>query len=290
MHIPRTGKTVRPPLEDTEMSVSRRELLFAGAALPVTGLWFAARGQEPQIPTASNRNVAAGLSEDPPLAAMLLIEGRKQIANSQVAVRQAQNADVRAFATAEIEEHQRLADRLTARGLQFPTVTPLPAPVGNAAPVDAIPGVPGNPPSEPTANRPVVPQPGTRPAKNAIPAAPAPVTPAPPARSQIGSPVVNVGRMTLPVGESRMITIGMQFADENIASFQKDVAPLSGLAFERAYVGGQLGEHYAFRDMVSVFRRHASPVLMAELDNAAPLIERHIVTLKAMMARLDTNR
>ena len=220
------------------MTVSRREMLIAGAALPVAGLWInTARGQNPRMST--DRNVAAGMSQDPPLAAKLLIFGRTQITNSQIAVRQAETGDVRVFARDEVAEQQSVATWLTERGFEYPTVTPLPAPIGGAPPVDAIPGVPGNPPSEPTANRPIVPQPGTRPAKNATPPVESAVTPPPIASPRAGSPVVNVGRMTLPASESRMLTIEMELGDVHIATFQREIAPLTGLAFDKAYIENQ---------------------------------------------------
>src|SRR5437868_7096168 len=143
------------------MTVSRRDVLIAGAALPVAGLWTAAaRGQGRVVgPTG---DVPAGLAEDPILAAELLIAGRKQIANSQFALQRTQNPDVRAFADAEVAEHRAIQSRLSDRGYQYPTVTPVPAAVSGGAPVNAVAGVPGNPPPAPVANRPVVPQPGTR--------------------------------------------------------------------------------------------------------------------------------
>src|SRR5215213_990027 len=150
------------------MSVTRRDVLMAGAALPVAGLWAGtAHGQDrPAAPTGAAH---AGLAADPLLAAELLIAGRKQIASSQLALRQTENGDVRAFAEAEVAEHQTVQSRLSDRGFQYPAVTPAPAAVAGGAPVNAVPGIPGNPPPEPTANRPVVPPPGTQPAKNAEP-------------------------------------------------------------------------------------------------------------------------
>jgi predicted outer membrane protein len=268
------------------MDLSRRKMLIAGAALPVAGLLAAAHGQDrPVVPTG---NIPVGPSEDPLLAAQLLIAGRIQTSNSQLAARQTQSGEVRAFAEAEIAEHRLIQSRLSERGFQFPTVTPVPAALPGGAPVDAIAGVPGNPPSAPTANRPVVPQPGTRPAANATPA-PVVLAP-PPAASQAATPLVSIGRTTLPVGESRMILIDTQVGDQCIATFQREVAALTGLAFDKAYIGNQLFEHFALQDKVTVFRRHASPVMLPVLDEARPVIERHIATLKAIMARLDATR
>ena len=271
------------------MNLSRREMLLTGAAVPVAGLWAtAAFGQD--SPSGITGNIPAGLSEDPILAAKMLLEGRKQIANSQIAVQRAENGDVRAFATAEVTEHQTIQSRLAGRGMTFPTVTPLPAPVAGGHPVDAIAGVPGNPPPAPVANRPVVPQPGTRPAQNAVPPLEPAPAPTPPANPRAGTPILNVGRVTLPTGESRIILIEMQVNDLEIATFQREVAALTGVAFDRAYLGSQLFAHYGLFDRVTVFLKHGTPAIQPVLNEALPIIERHIATLKTLMARLDTYR
>ena len=271
------------------MNISRREILLTGAAIPVAGVWAAVAHGQPR-PVAPTGNTPAGLNEDPLLAAQLAIAARNQVAGSQVAFQKAQSGEVRAFANAEIAEHQALLARLTDRGFQFPTVTPVPAAVPGAAPVDAPAGVTGNPPPEPTANRPVVPQPGTRPAENAVPPSRPAVSPPPAAGPQASTPLVNVGRMTLPVGESRLILIDTQVGEQNAATFQREIAPLIGLAFDKAYIDDQLFEHYRMRDQVTVFRRHASPVLLPILDEAMPIIERHIATLKGLISRLEAVR
>jgi predicted outer membrane protein len=271
------------------MKSSRRELLMTGLTLPALGLWIdAVQGQEGAL--APTGNAPAGPSEDPPLAAKLLVESRRQITTGQVAVQRADNWEVRAFATAEVAEHQLIQRRLADRGLLYPTVTPIPAAVAGTAPVDAIAGVPGNPPPAPTANRPVVPQPGTRPAKNAVPPPPPVVTPPPAADPRVATPLVNVGRFTLPAGESRLMVVDVQVGDQCIATFQREIAPLTGPAFDRAYVNDQLFAHFALLDRVTVFRRYASPVLLGVLNEAQPVIERHIATLKALMARLEVTR
>jgi predicted outer membrane protein len=230
------------------------------------------------------------MSEDPILAAKMLMEARKQIANSQLAVQRAETGDVRAFATAEVAEHQAIQSRLANRGFTFPTITPLPAPVAGAAPVDAVSGVPGNPPPAPVANRPVVPQPGTRPAANAVPPPEPVVTPAPPASPRAGTPIVNVGRLALSTGESRIILTEMQVVDQEIATFQREIGALTGITFDKSYVGNQLFAHYGLSDRVTIFLKHASPAMVQVLSEALPIIERHIATLKTLMARLEVNR
>jgi hypothetical protein len=165
-------------------------------------------------------------------------------------------------------------------------VTPVPAPIAGGAPVDAVPGVPGNPPPEPTANRPLVLPPGTRPAKNAVPPPTPVVTPPPAAGPHAATPLVSVGRLQLPVDASRIILIETQVGDQCVATFQAEMNPLSGPAFDRAYVGNQLQAHYGLFDQVTVFRRHASPAVLVVLDEALPVIQRHLVTLKALVGRV----
>ena len=272
------------------MSVSRRDLLIAGAALPVTGLWLSnAFGQD--RPPAVTGGTPAGLAEDPLLAAELLICGRKQIASGQVALRQTQNGDVRAFAEAEVAEHQTLQLRLSDRGYQYPGATAAPAAAAGGAPVNAVPGIPGNPPTEPTANRPAVPPPGTRPAKNAEPPPVRDVTSPPlPASRNATTPIINVGRAQLPVESSRLILIDTQVGEQCVATFAQEVGSLTGLAFDKAYVSCQLFEHYGLLDRATVFRRHASPTLLPVLDEALPVIQRHIGTLKALIGKLEATR
>jgi predicted outer membrane protein len=272
------------------MNVSRREVLFAGAALPVAGLWVSgARGQERTV--APTGTAPAGFNEDPVIVAQVLIVGRKQIAKSQLAQQRSQNSDVRAFADAEVAEHRAIQTRLTDRGFQYPAVTPLPAPVSGGAPVDAVAGVPGNPPPAPTANRPVVPQPGTRPANNAVPPPTEPIiTPPPAAGPHAATPLLSVGRVQLPVGESRIILVETQIGDQTVATFQQVAGALAGLAFDKFYICNQIAAHYDFFDRASVYRRHASPAVLPILDEAIPIIQRHIATLGTIMARLDAAR
>src|SRR5436853_420134 len=82
------------------------------------------------------------------------------------------------------------------------------------------------------ANRPVVPQPGTRPAQNAVPPLDPAPAPAPPASPRAGTPIINVGRVSLPTGESRIILTELQVNDQEIATFQREVAALTGIAFD----------------------------------------------------------
>src|SRR5205823_3970491 len=179
------------------------------------------------------------------------------------AVRGANSGDVREFANAEVAEHQTIQSRLSDRGFQYPAVTPVPAAVPGGAPGDAPAGIPGNPPPEPTANRPVVPPPGTRPANNAVPPPTQPaVTPRRAAGPNAATPLVSVGRVTLPTDASRLILIETQVGDQCVATFQQEMGALTGLALDKAFVGCQLTEHYALLDRATVFRRHASAAFL----------------------------
>lgn len=95
--------------------VSRREALVMGA-VPVSGLVLAsARGQVPQ-------QMPAGQShgEDPILACCLLIDGRTQIEICRWAQEKLKNEDAKAFAKAEVDEHEKMKADLQRLGFEYP--------------------------------------------------------------------------------------------------------------------------------------------------------------------------
>jgi hypothetical protein len=102
--------------------------------------------------------------------------------------------------------------------------------------------------------------------------------------------MISVGRVTLPVGESRLVLIETQVGDQCVATFQRTIGTLAGLAFDKAYVGDQLHAHYEFFDRATVYRRHASPALAPVLDEGLPIIQRHIATLASLLAKLEAAR
>ncbi len=129
------------------MAISRRDALFAGAAaLPASGLFLGlARGQtSPAVgqPAPNNRQPPAPqpggtqptgqpgnpqqMGEDPLLAACLLLVGRRQIEVCRFDLDRLQNADVKAFAKAEIDEHEGLKAKLKSMGYEYPTAPQLP--------------------------------------------------------------------------------------------------------------------------------------------------------------------
>jgi predicted outer membrane protein len=273
------------------MNVSRRELLIAGAvALPATGFWAVAGAQE-RVPAAGPVPPAGPpATDDPLLAAQLLIIGRKQIANCQFAQQHTQSADVRAFAEAEIREHQTIRARLLERGFQYPAAAPAAAvPARAGAPRLGVPPAPASTVTTPDSatNRPIIPPPGSVASENGERVATVPA--APPTSRPVGR-MLSVGAAVLPPGASDMIQVEMEVADQSTGDFQREAGALPGLRFDKAFVGNQLYEHYNLFDRAVVFRRHASPAVAAVLDEARPVIERHIATLKQFIDRLDATR
>jgi len=67
-----------------------------------------------------------------------------------------------------------------------------------------------------------------------------------------------------------------------------ELSKQQGLKFDKCYVGDQLHEHFGLLDKAMVFRRHATPELVPVLEEARPIIERHIATLKGLMEKLDS--
>ena len=215
--------------------MSRRKVLVAGAGIiPAAGLFGAA--------AAAQEAARAVMSEDPLLAAMLLIGGRRQIAVSKVAEEGSGNRDVKAFARAEIEEHETVAARLRERGYLFPTV----AGAGAAGAVAEGPG-------------------GAAPAARAL----------------------TVGRAPVPAGAAPGLLVQVEVGEQCIANMRAELARQQGLKFDKCYVGDQLHEHFGLLDKAQVFRRHASAELAPVLDEARPIIERHIATLRGLMEALD---
>ena len=112
------------------MSLSRRAVIVAGAAAVPACLLPAAFAQEQQ-PAAAARDAAAvaataagggqaaaSMQRDPALATWVLIDGYKQIEVSQLAVEKAQSDAVKAFAQAEIKEHQDVKAKLQSKGMK----------------------------------------------------------------------------------------------------------------------------------------------------------------------------
>lgn len=94
------------------MTVSRREIILAGATLPAAvALSAPAFGQRPAGQLAS---------EDPLFAPCLLIGGRKQIENCTYALGKLRSDEAKAFAKAEIEEHETIKKNLKALGYDYP--------------------------------------------------------------------------------------------------------------------------------------------------------------------------
>src|SRR5947199_8429441 len=99
------------------MTVSRREALVWGAAVPVSGLFLApARGQVPQQMAGGQ-----GYGEDPILACCLLIDGRVQTEICRCAKDKTKNDEVKASTPAEIDAHETLTADPQRPRLDHPT-------------------------------------------------------------------------------------------------------------------------------------------------------------------------
>lgn len=110
------------------MTVSRRDALLAGAAVPASAWLLTAHAQPPGAAP------AAGVpGRDPIVAACQLIGGRKQIENCRFALEKLQNEDCRNFAKAEIEEHETIKKKMADMGITYP-VQPAGRGAGGAAP------------------------------------------------------------------------------------------------------------------------------------------------------------
>ena len=242
--------------------MNRREVIAAGAAaLPVLGLAAAASAQTPRTKPAAGGATAD--SQDTPLAACVLIKGHKQIEVCRAALAKIEDTEVKAFAQAEIDEHETLKKKLQKLGYDAPT--PL-AGFGAAGTTGAGTGTAGR---AQTAD-------GT------------------PTRSTAGTATaaggVTVGRHTLPADLAMQIEIAREVGEQCIQTNKTETAPLKGLDFDKRFVGSQLDAHYDLLDHGVVFRKHCSAEMAPVLDEAKKIIDQHIAVCKQLMSKLETKK
>jgi len=255
------------------MTVSRREALILGAAVPVSGLVLAsARGQVPQQMAGGQ-----GYGEDPILSACLLIVGRKQIEICRWAKEKAKGDDVKAFAQAEIDEHEKIKADLRRLGYE----SPAPPQFGN----QFQPG--GQLPQSGTTGGPTSGQPGpgqTTPAAQAVTGTPQLSG----FQQQQGPKMIAVGRLLLPPGLAEIISLSHEVADQCVANAKTVLEKKAGEGkFDKAFVGMQLHEHYGLLDKAQVFEKHSTDRMREVLQQGRPIIERHIATLESLCQKLE---
>jgi len=209
--------------------------MAAGAGMvPFAGLAAVAAAQQ------ANTAADVAAERDALFASCLLIIGRKQIEVCRFALDRLQHQDVKAFAQAEIDEHETLKKRLAGLGYGYPS----PTSAGGAAE--------GSPRSR--------------------------------------AAILTVRRTELPPGASELIAVDHEVADQCIATTKAELGKLQGLKFDERFVGSQLDAHYALFDRGVVFRKHASSEMAPVLDEARPIIERHIATCKKLMETIEAQK
>jgi len=274
------------------MTVSRREALILGAAVPVSGLVLtSARGQVPQ----QQQPGGQGYGEDPILSACLLIDGRKQIEICRWAKERAKADDVKAFAQAEIDEHEKIKADLKRLGFEYPA----PPQFGNEFQQGGQFQQPGQ--FQPTGQ---LPQSGTsgttvttsgqssgQPTTGTGSTASQAVTGVPPVSSgfqQHGPKMIAVGRLILPPGLDEIVALSHEVADQCVANARTALEKKAGEGkFDKAFVGMQLHEHYALLDKCQVFEKHSTDRMREVLQQGRPIIERHIATLESLCKKLE---
>jgi len=260
------------------MTVSRREALVLGAAVPVSGLFLAsARGQAPQQMPGGQ-----GYGEDPILACCLLIDGRKQIEVCRWAKEKAKSDDVKAFAQAEIDEHEKIKTDLRRLGFEYPA----PPQFGNQFQQGGQFPQNGQPSAQPGPGQTVT-------ATQAVTGAPQLI-----GFQQQGPRMIAVGRLLLPPGLVEIVGLSHEVADQCVANAKAGLEKKAGEGkFDKAFVGMQLHEHYGLLDKCQVFEKHSTDRMREVLQQGRPIIERHIATLESLCQKLegggrngDTNR
>jgi len=104
------------------MSYSRREALLA---LPASAVMAGFAAGQP------TREAPVAAATDPQFAPCLLIGGRKQVENCTFALTKLQSDDAKAFAKAEIAEHETMKKQLKGLGYDYP-LAPATAGAGRA--------------------------------------------------------------------------------------------------------------------------------------------------------------
>jgi len=289
--------------------MNRREMMAAGAGLvPVVGLTAIAAGQDrftPPVHTpqgdanraaggAGNANNAMLDNEDPTMAACLLIKGHKQIQVCTWALDKIQDPDVKAFAQAEIDEHENLKKKLQDAGYQFPTAPASRADLGggtgnNATTTgNATGGVStatgGNSSGGNTSSDPGTLRSANSDRNTATTTNNATTTNA---AGRRGGRSLAVGRTMLPQPAADMVALDVEVGEQCIATTKAEQQKFSGKDFDKRFIGSQLDAHYGLFDHGVVFRKHASRELAPILDNARTIIEQHIATCKKLMDKLD---
>lgn len=239
------------------MTVSRRQALVAGAAaLPAAAL----AAQQPQAQPRAGTQPAAGMSEDPFLAACLLLGGKRQIEVCRFAQPKLQDAEVKQFSQAEIDEHETMKAELAKLGYQPP------------APGGAVGGV--------------IPAGGT----DATGGAAAGGQPGQPAQGRMGGAAVTVGKAAFGPELSRAVMVDAEVHDTCINNTKQALAKCEQKGkghFDKAFVGDQLHTHMGLKDKVQTFQKHASQEMQPGLQKALGIIEQHIATCEKLMEKCE---
>ncbi len=178
------------------------------------------------------------------------------IEKSRWALDKLTSADTKAFAKAEIEEHEAIATRLKEFGLEYPT---LPFSEDER---DLIPAGGGTEAREQKADD-----------------------------RDDSTPIrVVSGRIIFPSECSEMIACERAVGEECIKSYRENMGKKTGTKLDRAFVGEQLHAHLGLKDKVAVYRRAASENLEPVLSDGMRTIVRHIATLEDLMNKYDGTR
>jgi predicted outer membrane protein len=232
-------------------------MLAAGAAaLPALGLGIAHARQEAAAKVAS---------EDPMLAAELLIGGMEQIEKSRFALGRTQNADVKQFAQAEIDEHETVKRKLQGLGYAYPAAA-------GAAAAGATPGGAANSATSSPA-----------PAQGVAAGADA-------AHGHAHGAAVSVGRASIPAPAANMVMVCDEVARHCVATAKSELGQLQGIKLDKRYIGDQLSAHYGLFSKVTTFQKHASQEMQPVLAEGLKIIQTHIASLKGIMDKLDAQQ
>lgn len=90
----------------------------------------------------------------------------------------------------------------------------------------------------------------------------------------------------VPAGTTQSLMLDHEIAQQCIATQKVEMGRFRGRDFDRRFIENQLDAHYGLFDQCVTFRRHASRELLALLDDARDIIERHLSRSKDIREQL----
>ena len=239
----------------------KNTIVLAAFMLPISLLQAQNEPQpKPATPPAATNAAASKVAapSDAILASWLHVGSTNEVALAQIALKQTQNADVRAFAQKMVDDHTAWAAKLQ------------PMARGSGTGHDKDGGVDGGGADHGRNDRGEGKNPNQDPAtKPKVP------TDASSARGQSG------------VGEFDHMALIRDLGKKCLQSETEMLRSKSAAEFDRCYMSMQVASHVRSADMVEVFKTYASPALLPTLEAGQKTIATHLEHAKTLCKQVD---